>query len=287
MLGDCHVHMVLDGVYYKDAMDRHRGGADEDWVRAVLARYQAAGISFVRDGGDKLGAARRAAELAGEYGIDYRTPLFPICRRGHYGGFIGRTYETLADYRALVDEVQAGGGDFIKLMLSGLMDFDHCGAVTDTPPPAEEVRTLVAVAHDAGFAVMAHVNGADAVRAALEAGVDSVEHGAYLDEDCLLRLASSETVWVPTLVTVGNLRGQGRYDEQAVEAILETQLARVARAGRLGIHLALGSDAGAWRVPHVRGARDELALMRQALGPEADTILRRGEARIRARFRRP
>lgn len=287
MPGDCHIHMVLDGVYYKEAIARHRPAVDEAWVRRTLARYRAAGITFLRDGGDAFGVCRRAAELAPEYGVDYRTPLFPIHRRGRYGAFIGRGYETMAEYRALVREVGQGGGDFIKLMLSGLMDFDRCGAVTGEPLPAEEIRQLIAIAHGEGFAVMAHVNGAETIRAALEAGVDSVEHGAYLDETCLPILAETGAVWVPTLVTAGNLRGTGRYDEAEVSKILKTQQSRVAQAAALGARIALGSDAGAWAVPHARGAADELSLLRETLGGGADAILRRGEAVIRERFRRP
>ena len=286
MLGDCHVHMVLDGVCWRDAIARHRPVADERWVRGVLARYQAAGIRFLRDGGDASGVCGLAAEIAPEYGIDYRTPCFPIHRRGGYGGFIGRGYETLAEYRALVAEVRRRGGDFIKLMLSGLMDFDRCGVVTGTPLAADEIRELVAIAHGEGFAVMAHVNGAGTVRAALEAGVDSVEHGAYCDEACLRLLAASGAVWVPTLATAGNLRGTGRYDEAAVAKILAGQQARVARAAALGARIALGSDAGAWAVPHGQGTLDELALLQAALGAEAGAILANGEAAIRERFRR-
>lgn len=286
MPGDCHIHMVLDGVYYKDAIARHRPEVEESWVQKTLARYAAAGLTYLRDGGDAFGVCTRAAALAPSYGIEYRTPCFPIHRRGHYGSFIGRGYETMAEYRALVSEVGRGGGDFVKLMLSGLMDFDHCGVVTDTPLPKEEMRQLVAVAHGEGFAVMAHVNGAQAVRDAVEAGVDSVEHGAYCDEACLSKMAEAGTIWVPTLVTVGNLRGTGRYDEAAVEKILALQQARVAQAAALGVLIAPGSDAGAWAVPHVQGARDERTLLREALGSDADAVLAAGEAAVRARFRR-
>ena len=286
MLGDCHVHMVLDGIYYKDAIGRHRSGVDEDWVRRTLERYRQAGISFVRDGGDAWGAGRRAAELAGEYAIDYRTPLFPIYRRGHYGSFIGRGFDDPAEYRALVEEVRRNGGDFIKIMISGLMDFNRWGVITGEPLDAAEIRDMIAAAHDAGFAVMAHVNGAKTVRAALLAGVDSVEHGSYMDDECLHLLAESGAVWVPTAVTIGNLRGGGRYPEDVVERILETQLSNVAKAGRYGAKIALGSDAGAWRVFHADGARDELALLERALGPDCEAILRQGEAEIRRRFRR-
>ena len=287
MLGDCHVHMVLDGIYYKDAINRHRSGVDEAWVRGTLERYRQAGISFVRDGGDAWGVGQRAAELAGEYGIDYRTPLFPIHRRGRYGSFIGRGFDDLGEYRALVEEVRRNGGDFIKIMISGLMDFDHYGVITSQPLDAAEIRDMIAIAHDAGFAVMAHANGAETVRAALLAGVDSVEHGSYMDDECLHLLAESHAVWVPTAVTIGNLRGGGRYPEDTVARILEMQLRNVATAGRYGAKIALGSDAGAWHVFHADGAKDELALLRQALGETCEETLRQGEAEIRRRFRRP
>ncbi len=287
MTADCHMHMVLDGVYYRDAIARHRDGADEAAVRAVLAAYRDGGYTFLRDGGDRFGAAALARRLAPEYGIDYRAPAFPICRAGHYGGFLGRGYRDFAEYRALLAEADAAGADFIKVMLSGLMDFSRPGAVTDTPVPEAEARDLVAAAHDRGLAVMAHVNGADGVRAALAAGVDSVEHGAYMDDDCLRLLAASGAVWVPTAVTIGNLRGTGRYPEAAVEEILRRQLQNVAAAARYGAAIAAGSDAGAWRVFHGQGGRQEAALLRPALGDRADAILADGLARIRRRFRRP
>lgn len=55
---------------------------------------------------------------------------------------------------------------------------------------------MIHIAHEEGFAVMAHVNGAGAVKDAVEAGVDSVEHGNFMDEACLQALAESGTVWV-------------------------------------------------------------------------------------------
>lgn len=287
MLGDCHIHMVLDGIYYKKAMDRHRVQPDDGWIRATLSAYRAAGITFLRDGGDAFGAGKRAAALAPEYGIDYRTPIFPIYRRGHYGAFIGRGFDTRGEFCALVDEVRRSGGDFIKIMISGLMDFDRYGVLTDTPLSPAEIQEMIAVAHDAGLAVMAHANGADTVRAALRAGVDSVEHGSYMDDECLHALAESNAVWVPTAVTVGNLRGGGRFDEAAVERILCMQLQNIAAAHRYGACIALGSDAGAWRVLHTQGALDEYRLLCSAMGDDADASLRRAEATIRERFRRP
>lgn len=286
MFGDNHVHMVLDGVYYKDAINRHRRGGDERFVRETLAKYRDAGVTYLRDGGDRFGACTMAARLAPEYGIEYRTPFFPICRKGHYGEFIGRSFTDFSEYRTLLSEIQAGGGDFVKFMASGIMDFDHFGAVTSEPLKLPELKDMVSAAHDMGFAVMVHVNGAEAVRNTLLAGADSIEHGAYQDDECLHLLAESGATWVPTAVTIGNLRGKRRYDERAVEQILESHLQNIETAHRYGAKLALGSDAGAWEVFHVDGITGELSLFRQVLGTEAEKVLQAGGDEIKTRFRR-
>jgi len=276
--------MILDGVYWRAAIDRHRAGVRDEAVRGTLAEYQKRGITWLRDGGDRWGAALRAAELAPEYGIRYRAPAFPICRKGRYGAFIGRTYETFGEYRALVRVTRPAGGSFVKLMISGLIDFDHPGVVTSEPLAPEEIRDLIAFAHDEGFSVMAHANGDDTVAAALAAGVDSVEHGAYLREETLCRLAESKAVWVPTLVTIGNLIGDGRYPDAVLKPLLEQQLANVRFAVSKGARIAAGSDAGAYRVLHGQGTLDEYALLRRALGENTDRVLEAGLAEIRNKF---
>ena len=284
MFGDCHIHMVLDGVYYKDAIAAHRAGTRDDIIRPRLADYAARGITFLRDGGDAFGAGERARALAPEYGITYRTPAFNMCLNGRYGAFIGRTFDTVGDYRALVAEVIKRKGDFIKLMVSGIMDFDRYGVVTSEPLTYAQMRELFDIAHGEGFAVMAHANGADTVKRALEAGVDSVEHGAYLDDEAVGMLADSGAVWVPTLVTVANLVGCGRYPDDVLTRILDLQMRNVARCAALGGRIALGSDAGAYRVFHGQGTVDEYALMKRALGEKADIILAEGEKVIREKF---
>ena len=266
MLGDCHIHMVLDGVYYKDAIAAHRAGTRDDIIIPRLEDYARRGITWLRDGGDAFGAGERARELAPDYGITYRTPTFNICLKGRYGAFIGRTFETLADYRALVTEVRARRGDFIKLMVSGLMDFDRFGVITSEPLTLAQMKALFKIAHGEGFSVMAHANGADTVKRALEAGVDSVEHGAYLDGEAVAMLAESGAVWVPTLATIGNLIGCGRFPDDVLRPLLALQMKNVAACARLGGRIALGSDAGAYRVYHGQGALDEYALLKRALG---------------------
>lgn len=277
---DCHIHMVLDGENWKTAIKRHENGPDLTWIRGILERCANAGYDYLRDGGDRWGVGAAARSLAGEYGIRYRTPLAPLYHKGHYGGFIGVGFENVRDYRELVCKNREK--DFVKIMISGLMDFDRFGVLTQPGLSAGEIRELVHIAHEEGYAVMAHANGAEVVRAAAEAGVDSVEHGAYLDGEALHAMAENGTVWVPTLSAIGNLRGTGRFDETAVEQILESAMENAAKFAAMGGLVAEGSDAGAWAVPHAAGT--ERALLRQALGENVEEVLRRGGERIREKF---
>ena len=281
---DCHIHMVLDGVNWKDAIARHKAAPQEALIRQTLECYQALGFSYLRDGGDRWGVCALAAGLAPEYGIRYRSPGFPIYKNGHYGSFIGRGFDSFAEYRALIREARAHDAQFIKLMISGLMDFDHYGVLTDEPLPPELIRDMIACAHDEGFSVMAHANGDGTVCAALASGVDSIEHGAYLTDETLCRLAESHAVWVPTLVTIGNLIGCGRFPDTVLKPLLEYQMNAVQKAAALGAKIACGSDAGAYRVLHGQGGIDERALLRRAIGENADTVLEAGNAAIMARF---
>ena len=247
MKADCHMHMILDGYEWKGAIARHREKPDENFIHQVLSTYQKLGYTYLRDGGDRWNAGKRSRELAKEYGITYRTPLAPLCKQGHYGAFIGLTWETFAQYRDLVVQHRENGADFIKIMISGLMDFDHFGVLTEEGLHPEEIRELIHIAHEEGMSVMSHCNGARTAEAAAKYGVDSIDHGAYLDKDALQAMEDNGTVWVPTLSTIGNLRGKGRFNEEAVCRILDSALSNV--ASYKGI-LAAGTDAGAWAVPH-------------------------------------
>ena len=282
MIWDCHMHMILDGEDWKSAIHRHCEAPKEDWIRQQLQRYRELGITYLRDGGDRWGAGAKARELAGEYGITYRTPLANLCKKGHYGGFIGENYADFKEYTQLVRQHRKEGADFIKIMISGLMDFDRFGVLSEEGFPAEEIRELVHIAHEEGFAVMAHANGARTVEAAAAAGVDSVEHGAYQDEASLSAMAQMGTVWVPTLSTVGNLRGKGRFEETAVQQILESALENVRKFAAMGGLIAPGTDAGAWAVPH--GSMTEYDLLRDALGENAKGIWTKGAEMIVQKF---
>ena len=277
MKADCHMHMILDGVQWRDAIARHAGKPDIPFIRKVLSTYRDLGVTYLRDGGDRWGVGAAARALAPAYGITYRTPLSPLCLAGHYGAFIGLVYENTKEYAALVVRQREMGADFIKIMISGLMDFDRFGVLTEEGLPAALIGELIHIAHEEGMAVMAHANGARTVEAAAKAGVDSVEHGAYQDESSLAAMAENGTVWVPTLSTVGNLRGRGRFDESAVRAILDSALQSLSQYKGLA---APGTDAGAWAVPH--GSRTEEDLL--ALAGIGEDRLQMGIDAIQRKF---
>ena len=242
----------------------------------------------MRDGGDPYGVAMLASRLAPKYGIDYRTPVFAIHKNGHYGSIVGRGFDNLKEFHQRVLEAKESGADFIKIMTTGLLDFENHGKVTGTPLEAGEVKEMVHIAHEEGFAVMSHTNGVYGTRAAIEAGVDSLEHGNYMDEDTMSMLADSDTVWVPTLVTVRNLLGCGRYDDEVLRPIIARSEELVHMAFEKRIKTAAGRDAGAYMVPHGKGICQEYESFCQILGniPRVTEWLKNGEKEIRERFRR-
>ena len=276
------MHMVLDGIDWKAAIGRHKENVDEIWLRKALKAYQDNGFTYLRDGGDRWGVGAKARELATEYGITYRCPLSNLCKVGHYGAFIGEKYADFREFAALVRKHRENEADFIKIMISGLMDFDRFGLLTEEKLTGEEIRELIHIAHEEGFSVMAHANGARCVEAAAVAGVDSVEHGAYLDEDALIAMKESGTIWCPTLSTIGNLRGTGRFEESQIQKILESAMENVRHFADMGGFLVPGTDAGAWNV--FQGSLSEYELLENALGEDSESILARGIGKLREKF---
>lgn len=303
MFGECHAHIIMDGVNYKEAISLHKESVNDAVIRAHLQAYQKHGIRFVRDGGDALGVSKRAREFAEEYGIDYRTPVFAIHKNGHYGAIVGNGFDTMTEYYDLVKRAKAEGADFIKIMTTGLLDFNDHGKVTGIPLDAAEVREMVHIAHEEGMAVMSHTNGVYGVQAAVAAGVDSVEHGNYINEETIEMLAESDTVWVPTLVTVRNLQGCGRYEDEVLRPIIEAAERNLKLAYEKKVKVALGSDAGAYKVLHGKGLKEEYQAFLQILSgdisdhssaledssasSQINTWLEAGEREIRKKFMRP
>ena len=98
----------------------------------------------------------------------------------------------------------------------------------------------------------------------------------------LQTMADMGTVWVPTLSTIGNLRGKGRFSEDAVRRILDSALENVNAFAGMGGLVAPGSDAGAWAVPH--GSMTEESLLEMALGQDTQKVLDKGIQKIKEKF---
>ena len=172
--GEGHMHIFMNGINYKEAVRAQQHGVDVTVIRKNLEAYRKKGITWLRDGGDIYGTSKKTLELAGEYGITYRTPVFAIHKQGHYGGIVGKSFDSMKEYQELIRELRRQGGHFVKIMISGIMDFDH-GGLTEDSLADDEICEMIHIAHEEGFSVMAHTNGSRAVRAAVKAGVDSIE----------------------------------------------------------------------------------------------------------------
>lgn len=286
MFGENHAHIFMDGINYKAAVNRHKREVDTAVIHEHFSVYREKGIPFIRDGGDKLGVSEKAKEIAPEYGIIYRTPIFAIYKKGHYGGIVGKSFENMKEYAYLVKEVKRRGGDFIKIMTTGIMDFGTDGSVTEEPLKAEEVKEMVHIAHEEGFHVMAHTNGARAVMEAALAGVDSIEHGNYMDEEAMWAMKEKEIVWVPTITVVKNMIGCGRFSDAVLEKIWKIGSHNIQKGHQIGVQFALGSDAGAYLVPHGQGIEQEMECFQEILGKnkEITEMLLKGERKIREKF---
>ena len=286
MFGEGHAHLFMNGYDYRKAVETHKGHIRENILRGYLEEYRKRGITFIRDGGDDRGVSSFVKNIAAEYGIDYRTPVFAIHKNGHYGSIVGKGFDTVKEYENLVREAKRQGADFIKLMVSGLVDFSKYGVITSTPLSRDEMKELFQFAHEEGMAVMVHANGAETVRNAAECGADSIEHGRYVDEEAIEAIAEAHTIWVPTVVTVRNLIGCGRFPDEIVRKIYETDCRNIRFGKEKGVILALGSDAGAYMVPHGKGLEDEYRTFQDIFGEseELNEYLGRGEKELRERF---
>lgn len=290
MYGECHAHIFMDGINYKNAVSLHKNGVQDSVIHEHFKLYQQAGITFVRDGGDALGVSARARELAPLYGIDYRTPVFAIHKNGYYGGIVGHGFDTIEEYAGLVSQVSNARGDFIKIMASGILDFDEFGKVSTPLQDTKLINEMVSIAHAEGFSVMVHVNTAPQIHMALEAGCDSIEHGYYMDETCRRLFVETGAVWVPTLATCSNLRGCGRFNEEAISRITDCHMENVRLALQEGVSIAAGSDAGAHMVPHGSGLLDEVRLLKEAcqdaaaLSKKLDQNLKKSQEIIERKF---
>ena len=151
------------------------------------------------------------------------------------------------------------GADVIKTCATGgvLSEGDAVGVQQYDD---EELSVLVREAHLTGRKVAAHAHGADGIKAALRAGVDSIEHGSMSDDEAIALFKSKSAFLVPTLMaqeSVGKLATSGVLKGQRAEkALFIGPIARqnIRKAIAAGVKIALGTDAGVF--PHGTNAHE-------------------------------
>jgi imidazolonepropionase-like amidohydrolase len=162
------------------------------------------------------------------------------------------------------------GADVIKFMATG-------GVLSegDNPQAAQyslaEMRAIVETAHGLGRKVAAHAHGALGIKSAVLAGVDSIEHGSYIDDECIQLMKEHGTYLVPTLYLgdwlLDNLAKLGLTPGMGAKAKAVVPIARknVARAFQKGVKVAFGTDAGVY--PHGLNAREFAVMVKLGLTP--------------------
>ena len=252
---DSHVHLFMSAS--GDPVLRARQlGAPFAAIRPVIERHLrqhlACGVVAVRDGGDAQGHALRfkgLREPGGRIPVVLRVAGRAWHRTGRYGTLIGRSP---GENEALADAVgrDREGGDHVKIVNSGLNSLVAFGRQTRPQFDLPELRAAVATAQSMNRPVMVHANGRQPVRMAVEAGCSSVEHGFFMGHDTLQRMADRGTVWVPTAATMQAYAehhpGPGS-ERDVARRNLAHQLAQIQQARRLGVTVALGTDAGSLR----------------------------------------
>ncbi|MFA7468319.1 MAG: amidohydrolase family protein [Desulfotomaculaceae bacterium] len=273
-LVDCHVHLALDGIDFAAARRRWEQPIEMTrQVQSELADTLGHGILAVRDGGDRAGIGlyfREQVVTGSMAGPVIRSPGFALRKPGTYGSFLGRGVE-MDQLSETLDQLVQNGVNLVKVIVSGVVSFKEYGRVGPVQYTATELNAIVQGAHARGLPIMAHASSDAAVRLALEAGVDTVEHGYFLSRESLQQMAARGSAWIPTVIPVAarlNCRaedgGPDRQERLVLERTVDRQLAMINEAVSLGVTLGVGTDAGASGVRHGSGYLEELALYRRA-----------------------
>jgi imidazolonepropionase-like amidohydrolase len=268
-LVDAHVHLFLEGAS-TDGPTRSahmKKPVDElaEAARQSARQSLACGVTMVRDAGDKHGInnrvreeARQASDLA-----RVRSGGLGVKRPKRYGAFMAMDVEDAEGIRSSVGRL-AADNDEIKLILTGIIDFD-AGAVTDEPQfDLESTRLVVDTARAHGRNTFAHCSGEKGLAIAARAGIGSIEHGFFMNRETLAIMRDNQVAWTPTFCpvhfqwaqpeavgwsanTVGNLR-----------RILDAHAEHLRLADEMGVTLLMGTDAGSMGVEHGHAMFEEI-----------------------------
>ena len=179
------------------------------------------------------------------------------------------------DCRRAVRQAVQLGADVIKIASTGGV-MSNTAAGVGQQMSDDELAAIVQTAHQLGRRVVCHAHGTDGVNAALRAGVDSIEHGTYIDAESIRMMKANGTYLVPTLLAGDTVRRQAltadwmpaNVKKKALE-VGPNMIAAARRAREGGVKVAFGTDSAV--SPHGQNAR-EFALMAQAGFTPLDAI---------------
>lgn len=267
-LADCHVHLCYTGS--ADPRATLQKMTTGQVVVTLLANAQEnlrAGITAVRDcgGKDHLEFAVRDAIEAGTFpGPTIRAAGKMICMTGGHGSLLARVADGCDEVVKAVREQIHAGADLIKLMATG-------GVMSPGVDPrdahytAEEMTAGVHEAKRFRRLTASHAQGTQGILNAVRAGVDSIEHGIFMDQQCLDEMLAAGTFLVPTIAALKNIlanadRGIPPHAVEKALAVAERHEASFRMFHRAGGRIAMGTDAGTPFNRHGDNTR-ELALM--------------------------
>jgi imidazolonepropionase-like amidohydrolase len=158
------------------------------------------------------------------------------------------------------------GAQLIKVCASGGI-MSHTGPAGAQQYSDEELRAIADEAHRAGLKVAAHAHGDSGIRAAIEAGIDCIEHGSLMSDETLDLMVERGTFLVPTTYLADGMdtsRAAPELQAKAAEVFPRAK-ETVSKAIRKGARIACGTDAPA--IPHGRNAKELVALVNRGMTP--------------------
>jgi imidazolonepropionase-like amidohydrolase len=251
-LFNCHVHLGSDVSESARSGDTLAGSVVASTVYATnnLRETLPTGVTSVRDCGSVEGFAIELRDLV-ERGVVPGPRVLAagrvITMTGGHGHFIGRQADGPWGIAAAVRAELKEGADFIKIMSTG-------GVLTKGVSPlqtalhVEELAAAVAEAHNAGKRITSHAIGGQGVKNAILAGLDSIEHACFMDDEAIQLALDRDTIIVPTLIAVRRIADNGdslpawMYEKVMLEAEASERSFRAAVAA--GVTIACGTDAG-------------------------------------------
>jgi len=257
---DCHTHIMGSPARLDEFAMSQRSAADIAIDATLNARALLyAGFTTIRDVGckDFVDVSVRNAIEAGKIeGPRMKVAGQFITMIGGHAWRYGRQVSGVDDCRAAAREQLMKNVDLLKVMATG-------GVATREGAPGlpqlaqEEMSVVVEEARKAGKKVAAHCHALEGIRNAVLAGVSSVEHGSFADEEILSLMKANETFLCTCIYCTSQcatVTGLPEYYQERAQQVLEAQLRTYKLAHKLGVPLAFGTDSGNWHVPCGRNA---------------------------------